>query len=83
MGCFDPRRLRDPDATQARRDAKLTLLVAVCALRGQGGACDPATIRAIAEDPRMTPRLQRRAATVLLRLGLPPGLGLPWERGRA
>lgn len=82
MGCFDPRRLRDPVVAQARRNARLTLLVAVCALRGQGGACDPATIRAIAEDPRMTPRLQRRAATVLLRLGLPPGLGLAWNRGR-
>lgn len=84
MGYFRPECVpKDPDAAHARRDAKLVLLVANCALRGQGGTIDPATLRAIAEDPRMTPRIQRRATTALLRLSLAPGFDLPWGRGRA
>lgn len=84
MGYFRPEHLsKDADAAQARRDARLVLLVANAALRGEGGTINAATLQAIAEDPRMTARLKRRAVTALLRLSLPTGFGLPWGRGRA
>lgn len=83
MGCFDPRRLRDPVVAQARREAKLTLMVANCALRGQGGALDPAAIEAIALDERLSARTRRRAATILARLRFGTLGGLPWGPGRA
>mgnify|MGYP006358305261 CR=1 FL=1 len=83
MGYFRPDRLSpDPDATQARRDARLVLLVANEALRGRGGSCDPEALHAITLDPRMTPRLQRRAAMALLRLHGADRRGVRWERGR-
>lgn len=84
MGYFRPDQLpRDPDATQSRRDAKLVLRVATCALRGQGGTIDPAMLLGIAQDERMPPRTQRRAAMLLARLEVAPVSGVPWQRGRA
>lgn len=84
MGYFRPDQLpRDPDATQARRDAKLVLMVATCALRGQGGTIDPAVLLGIAEDERMPPRTRRRAAVLIARLEVAPVGGIPWQRGRA
>jgi len=84
MGYFRPDQLpRDPEAAQARRDARLVLLVANAALRGQGGSIEPAMLQAISEDPRVTPRLQRRATMALLRLTVPGPLAPPWGRGRA
>jgi hypothetical protein len=84
VGLLRPERLpEDPDAVQARKDAKLVLMVANCALRGQGGRLDPAMIEAIALDERMSPRTQRRAATILARLRFADVCTLPWWPGRA
>lgn len=84
MGYFSPDKLpRDPEAAHARRDAKLVLLVAVCALRGQGGTLDPATIEAIARDERMSARTRRRASTILARLRFGALGCLPCGPGRA
>jgi len=84
VGYFRPEHLpKDADTAQGRRDARLVLLVANCALRGEGGTIDAATLQAIAEDPRMTARLQRRATVALLRVSLPREFRMPWGPGRA
>lgn len=84
MAYFRPDQLpQDPETAQARRDARLVLMVASAALRGLGGTADAAMLRGIAEDPRMTPRLRRRATEALLRLTLAGRIDLPWRRGRA
>jgi hypothetical protein len=60
----------DPDAAEARRDARLVRLVATCALRGQGGRLDAGSLLAIAQDERMAARTRRRAAELLARAQL-------------
>lgn len=66
MGCFDPRRLGDPVVAQARREARLVLLVAGARLR-TGEPLDLPRLAALTEDARLTARLRVRAAEHLAR----------------
>lgn len=67
MGWIRPERLpEDPERAQARRDARLVLLVARARLRG-GEPLDLPRLAALAEDARLTPRLRVRAASMLAR----------------
>jgi hypothetical protein len=71
MRTFPPTRLcPDPDVAAARRDARLVLRVAACALQGEGGKFDTVTLLSIAEDERMPVRTRRRAAEMLARATL-------------
>lgn len=62
MGCFRHEHLpKDPDAAQARRDARAVLLVMRLRLR-DGEPVDVRALSALAEDERLTWRLRTRAA---------------------
>lgn len=67
MGCFGPERLpRDPEAAQARRDARVVLQVARARLaRGEPLDAQPLTVLAL--DERLAPRQRARAAEYLAR----------------
>lgn len=70
MGYLRPEHLtKDPGGAQARRDARLVLLVARARLR-DGDAVDVAGLAALAEDERLTARLRVRAAEYAARAAL-------------
>lgn len=70
MGYFRPDQLpQDPERAQARRDARLVLLVARARL-SSGDPIDLPRLGALAEDERLTPRLRVRAAEYLARASI-------------